>query len=228
MLFRQLFDNESCTYTYLLASGKGREAIIIDPVKSKTHLYIQLLNQLDIKLVASIETHLHADHLTAAGDLYHQTDCQLMMGMQTKAECVSVKFQDNETLEFDGLKLKAIYTPGHTDDSYCFIMNDIIFTGDTLLIRGTGRTDFQNGSPSMQYDSLFEKILTLPGDTRVYPAHDYHGMTVSTIAEEKHFNPRLQIKSRDEYIELMNNLNLPPPKMIDVALKGNLKCGLTD
>lgn len=228
MLFKQFFDPESCSYTYLIASGYGREAIIIDSVKKDLDLYLQWINQLNLKLVASLDSHLHADHITASGDLRYQTNCHSMMGAETKAECISLTFCDNETLDFDGIKLKTIYTPGHTNDSYCFLMNDRIFTGDTLLIRGTGRTDFQGSDPGLQHDSIFQRLLTLPDDTLVYPGHDYNNRKNSTIAEERRLNPRLQAQSREEYIEMMNNLNLPLPKMFDIAVPANLKSGLID
>ncbi len=226
MIIKQLFDMDTCTYTYLIASGYGREAIIIDSVDKQLALYNQLFNELDLKLVAAIDTHVHADHITALGLLRNQTGCESMMGEQSKAECISLKIRENELINFDGLKLKPIYTPGHTDDSYSFLFDGKLFSGDTLLIRGTGRTDFQNGDSYAQYDSLFNKLLTLPKDTVVYPAHDYHGQTVSSIWEEKLFNPRLQVKSADEYADLMDNLNLPSPKYMDVAVPANLRCGL--
>lgn len=226
MLFRQLYDNESSTYTYLIAADFGRDAVIIDPVKKNVKQYITLIEQLGLTLVAALDTHLHADHITAIGELCQQLKCKSMMGEQSQAKGVSARFKDNDILEFDGLKFTVIYTPGHTDDSYCFLMDDRVFTGDTLFIRGSGRTDFQHGSPSQQYDSLFNRLLRLPERTLVYPGHDYNGMTVSTIGEEIKFNPRLQVKSREEFIVLMNGLNLPPPKMLDVAVPANKNCGI--
>lgn len=226
MIFRQLFDSTSCTYTYLLASGPGREGLIIDPVLEHTDQIIEWVNQLGLKLAVTLDTHVHADHVTASGALREKTACQIAMGDRTKAHPVDLHIKDGETFSLDGIKLQGLYTPGHTDDSFSFLMNDRVFTGDTLLIRRTGRTDFQHGSASDLYDSLFDKLLTLPENTLVYPAHDYNGMTVSTIGEEKHFNPRLQMKTKEAFIELMNNLNLPYPKMIDVAVPANLKCGV--
>lgn len=225
MLFRQLFDSESSTYTYLLAADYGKKAVIIDPVKKNINQYLMLIKQLDLKLIAALDTHLHADHITAIGELSQILGCQAMMGEQSQANCVLAKFRDNDTLDFDELRLTVLYTPGHTDDSYCFLMKDRVFTGDTLFIRGTGRTDFQNGSASQQYDSLLNRLLCLPERTLVYPGHDYNGMTVSTIGEEIKFNPRLRVKSREEYIDLMNNLNLPRPKMMDIAVPANKNCG---
>lgn len=228
MIFRQLFDYDTYTYTYLIASGIGREAVLIDPVKEQLSLYQQLLNELDVKLTFAIDTHVHADHITALGDLRTATECVTVMGEQTSAECVSLKVKEGESIIIDNLILKPIYTPGHTDDSYSFVMDDRVFTGDTLLIRGSGRTDFQNGDSAMQYDSIFNNLLTLPKETLVYPGHDYRGMTSSTIGEEQHFNPRLQVGSKAEYIELMANLKLANPKYMDVAVPANRQCGNID
>ena len=227
MLFRQLFERESSTYTYLLASRAGGEALIIDPVKEQAGSYLQLIDELGLKLVIAVDTHTHADHVTALGELRRVTGCVTWMGERTKAECVSAQFGDGETIGFDGVKLQALYTPGHTDESFSLVMADRVFTGDALLIRGTGRTDFQNGDPYASFDSIFNKLLKLPEDTLVYPAHDYKGWTVSSIGEEKRHNPRLQVKSAVEYAALMNNLKLPNPKMMDVAVPANLRCGTT-
>ena len=226
MIFRQLFDSTSSTYTYLLASRHGGEALIIDPVLERVDRYIQLLKELDLRLVKAIDTHLHADHITGLEALAERTRCITVMGAQTKADVVSIRVSDGDPVGIEGLTLEALYTPGHTDDSYSYILSDRVFSGDTLLIRGTGRTDFQNGDPRAQFDSLFGRLLKLPDETMVYPAHDYKGDTVSTIGEEKAFNPRLQVKSVDEYVELMNNLNLPNPKMMDVAVPANMRIGL--
>jgi sulfur dioxygenase len=226
MIFRQLFDQTSGTYSYLLASRRGGEALILDPVLEKVDRYLQLVTELDLKLVKAVDTHLHADHITGLGALRDRTHCITVMGEQTKADVVSVRLADGDKLTIEGLSLDVIYTPGHTDDSYSFIMPDRVFTGDTLLIRGTGRTDFQNGDPRQQYDSIFGRLLKLPDATLVYPAHDYKGDTVSTIGEEKAFNPRLQVKSVEEYVELMNNLKLANPKMMDVAVPANIKIGM--
>ena len=226
MIFRQLFDSTSGTYTYLLASRRGGEALIVDPVLEKVERYIQLVNELDLRLVKAADTHLHADHITGLGALRDRTHCITVMGERSKADVVSMRLAEGDKLTVEGLVLDVIYTPGHTDDSYSFLMRDRVFTGDTLLIRGTGRTDFQNGDPRAQYDSIFNKLLRLPDETLVYPAHDYKGETVSTIGEEKAFNPRLQVKSIDEYIELMNSLDLPNPKMMDVAVPANMRVGL--
>ncbi len=226
MIFRQLFDSVSGTYTYLLASRKGGEALIIDPVIEKVERYIQLVNELDLKLVKAVDTHLHADHITGLGALRDRTHCITVMGEQSKADVVSMRLAEGDKLTIEGLALDVLYTPGHTDDSYSFVMHDRVFTGDTLLIRGTGRTDFQNGDARAQYESLFNKLLKLPDETMVFPAHDYKGETVSTIGEERAFNPRLQVKSIEQYVDLMNNLNLPNPKMMDVAVPANMRVGL--
>ena len=226
MLFRQLFDQTSGTYSYLLASRRGGEALIIDPVLEKVERYLQLIRELDLTLVKAIDTHLHADHVTGLGALRDKTHCITVMGEQSKADVVSMRLADGDKLTIEGLSLDVLYTPGHTDDSYSFHMEDRVFTGDTLLIRGTGRTDFQNGDPRAQYESIFGRLLKLPDSTLVYPAHDYKGDTVSTIGEEKAFNPRLQIKSIDEYVDLMNNLKLANPKMMDVAVPANMRVGL--
>ena len=226
MIFRQLFDSVSGTYSYLLASRSGGEALIIDPVLEKVDHYLRLVRELDLRLVKAVDTHLHADHITGLGALRDRTRCITVMGEQTKADIVSMRLGEGDKLSIEGLALDVLYTPGHTDDSYSFVMGDRVFTGATLLIRGTGRTDFQNGAPRMQYESLFGKLLRLPDETLVYPAHDYKGETVSTIGEEKRFNPRLQVNSIDEYVTLMNNLNLPNPKMMDVAVPANMLVGL--
>ena len=226
MIFRQLFDQVSSTYSYLMASRAGGEALIIDPVLEKVDRYLQLVKELDLKLVKAVDTHLHADHITGLGALRDKTHCVTVMGEQTKADVVSMRLADGDKLRIEGLTLEAIYTPGHTDDSYSFIMPDRVFTGDTLLIRGTGRTDFQNGDPRQEYESIFGRLLKLPESTLVFPAHDYKGDTVSTIGEEKAFNPRLQVKSVDEFVTLMNNLKLPNPKMMDVAVPANIHVGL--
>jgi sulfur dioxygenase len=226
MIFRQLFDSTSATYTYLLASRQGGEALIIDPVLEKVDRYLQLVRELDLKLVKAVDTHLHADHVTGLGALRDRTHCITVMGEQTHADVVSMRVAEGDRIEIEGLRLDVIYTPGHTDDSYSYLLADRVFTGDTLLIRGTGRTDFQNGDSRAQYDSIFNKLLKLPDEMLVYPAHDYKGDTVSTIREEKLFNPRLKVKSIDEYVALMANLKLANPKMMDVAVPANMHVGL--
>jgi sulfur dioxygenase len=226
MIFRQLFDSVSCTYSYLLASRRGGEALIIDPVLEKVDRYLQLIRELDLRLVKAVDTHLHADHITGLGALRDRTHCVTVMGEQSSVDVVSMRLSDGDRLRIEGVCLDVIYTPGHTDDSYSFHLHDRVFTGDTLLIRGTGRTDFQNGDPRAQYESIFNRLLKLPEETLVFPAHDYKGDTVSTIGEERACNPRLQVKSVDEYVALMNGLNLPNPKMMDVAVPANMRVGL--
>jgi len=226
MIFRQLFDSVSGTYSYLLASRPGGEAVILDPVLEKADRYCKLLQELNLKLVKAVDTHLHADHVTGLGALRDRTHCITIMGEQSKADVVSMRVSDGDKVTIEGLALDVIYTPGHTDDSYSYLMGDRVFTGDTLLIRGTGRTDFQNGSARAQYDSIFNRLLKLPDETLVFPAHDYKGDTVSTIGEEKRYNPRLQVKSIDEYVELMGSLNLPNPKLMDVVIPANMHVGL--
>src|SRR5215467_4139891 len=226
VIFRQLFDATSGTYTYLLASRRGGEALIIDPVLEKVDRYLQLIRELDLKLVKAIDTHLHADHITGLGALRDRTHCITVMGEQSSVDVVSMRITEGDRLGIEGISLDVAYTPGHTDDSYSFIMADRVFTGDTLLIRGTGRTDFQNRDPRAQYESIFNRLLRLPDETMVFPAHDYKGDTVSTIGEEKRHNPRLQVRSVDEYAELMGNLNLPNPKLMDVVIPANMHVGL--
>ncbi len=228
MIFEQLFDNKSSTYTYIISSGEGREALIIDPVIEHTEEYLKILEKLKLRLVKVIDTHIHADHITGLNELSKRTNCTKIMGEQSKSEVVDIKIKEDDKIEIDKIEIKAIYTPGHTDCSYSFLMKDRIFTGDTLLINGTGRTDFQNGSAKTQYDSLFNKILKLPEKTLVYPAHDYNGKKFSTIGDEKNNNPRLQVTNVEEYIEIMNNLSLANPKMMDIAVPANVKGATLD
>ena len=226
MIFEQLFDTKSSTYTYIISSGEGREALIIDPVIEHTNDYLKILEKLKLKLVKVIDTHIHADHITALNELNKRTSCTRIMGENSKSEVIDIKVKDNEKINIENIELKAMYTPGHTDCSYSYFMKDRVFTGDTLLINGTGRTDFQNGSSFDAYDSLFNKLLKLPEKTLVYPAHDYNGKKFSTIETERSNNPRLQVSSKEEYAEIMENLKLANPKMMDVAVPANVK-GLT-
>jgi len=226
MLFKQLFHKKFSTYTYIISSGKGREALIIDPVLESTKEYLNLLKELDLKLVKVIDTHIHADHFSGLNELANQTNCSKIMGEQSASEVLDVRVKDNEKIKIENIELIALYTPGHTDCSYSFFVKDRVFTGDTLLINGTGRTDFQNGSANDQYHSLFDRLLKLDDKIVVFPAHDYKGKKFSTIGDEKKNNPRLQVKSKDEYIEIMNNLKLANPKMMDIAVPANVK-GLT-
>src|ERR1700758_488961 len=226
MIFRQLFDSVSGTYSYLLASRAGGEALILDPVLEKADRYCKLLQELDLRLVKAVDTHIHADHITGLGELRDRTQCITIMGEHSGVDVVSMRVADGDRVDIEGVSLNVMYTPGHTSDSYSFGMNDRVFTGDTLLIRGTERTDFQNGDARAQYESIFGRLLKLPDETLVYPAHDYKGDMVSTIAEERAFNPRLQVKSVDEYVDLMSSLHLPNPKMMDVAIPANMRVGL--
>lgn len=225
MIFKQVFDKKSSTFTYLIASSEGREALIIDPVIENVDNYIQLLNELDLKLVKVIDTHIHADHVTGASKLKDKTKCITIMGDHTPADSVEIKVKDGELIKLDQLELRAIYTPGHTSDSFSFLMNNYLFSGDTLLINGTGRTDFQNGNAKDSYDSIFNKLLKLPDETLLYPAHDYKGENVSSIGKEKKLNPRLQVENVNQYIEIMNDLNLQKPVSLDFNISSNLKLG---
>ena len=225
MIFKQVFDQKSSTYTYLIASSKGREALIIDPVLENVEDYLKLLTELDLKLVKVIDTHIHADHVTGASKLKDKTKCSTIMGENTPADSVEIKVKDDEYINLDHLKIRAMYTPGHTSDSYSFLLDNYLFSGDTLLINGTGRTDFQNGSSKDAYNSIFNKLLKLPEETFVYPAHDYKGEKVSTIGKEKKHNPRLQVSSVDEYIDIMNNLNLKKPAEIEHNVSRNINLG---
>ena len=225
MIFRQLFDKVSSSYTYIIASTKGREALIIDPVLENVETYIKLLKEFDLKLVKVIDTHIHADHVTGASKLKDITKCSTIMGDHTPAEAVEIKVKDDDYINLDNLKIRAMYTPGHTSDSYSFLMDNYLFSGDTLLINGTGRTDFQNGNAKDAYNSIFNKLLKLPEETLLYPAHDYKGEKVSTIGNEKKFNPRLQVKNVDDYIEIMNNLDLKKPSKLEFNVTKNINLG---
>ena len=223
MIFEQLFDEKSSTYTYIISSGKGREGLIIDPVIENTDIYLNFMNSMDLKLVKVIDTHIHADHVTGLNELHKRTNCVRIMGESSKSEVIDLRVKENDKITIENLELKTMYTPGHTDCSYSFLLDDKIFTGDTLLINGTGRTDFQNGDARAQYDSLFNKILKLPDDTKVYPAHDYNGQKFSTVLKEKNNNPRLQVNTVEEYVDIMTNLKLANPVMMDIAVPANLK-----
>jgi sulfur dioxygenase len=228
MLFRQLFEVETSTYTYLLADSSTQEAVLIDPVKKLVPRYIKLLDELQLKLIHAIDSHVHADHVTALGELRNLTGCKTYIGRDGSVACSDSSLEEGMLITFGNYGLKARYTPGHTDDSYCFELKGAgrkaVFTGDTLLIRGSGRTDFQNGSSRQLYHSLHEVLLRLDDDTEVYPAHDYNGMTVSSIGEERQHNPRLQW-DLEEFIDRMSKLDLPNPKFLDIAVPANNQCG---
>ncbi len=233
MIFRQLFDPDSSTYSYLIGDESSGEALLIDSVVGRTEQTLQLIEQLGLNLTLAIDTHTHADHITGLGALRDATGCKTMMGRESLADCLSDTFADGDQLKFGNLYVEVIYSPGHTDDSYSFYLPEsqsdnnqpMLFSGDTLLIRGTGRTDFQNGNAGHQYNSLFNRLLKLPDNTLVYPAHDYKGWMVSSINEEKKHNPRLQVTNREDYIALMDSLDLPNPKMMDIAVPANRSCG---
>ncbi|MEN8820511.1 MAG: MBL fold metallo-hydrolase [Abyssibacter sp.] len=228
MIFRQLFDSTSGTYSYLLASRAGGEALLVDPVLEQMPAYLQLLDELGVRLVHALDTHTHADHVTALGALRDATQCTTVMGAYSQADCVNQLLSDDETLNVDGIELRALYTPGHTNESFSYWIGGAepaVLTGDVLLIRGTGRTDFQGGDAGASWDSITQRLFPLGDQTLVYPGHDYKGWTRSTIGEERRFNPRLAGRSREEYIEIMAALNLPDPTMMDIAVPANLACG---
>ncbi len=225
MLIRQLFDAQTFTFTYLIADGINSEAIIIDPVDTKIEQYMRLLKELNLKLKYVFDTHVHADHITAAGKLRELTNCITLLGEATGAICVSKTVSDGEKIHVGAIEFTVLETPGHTQDSFCLYTDGMIFTGDTLFVRGTGRTDFQAGNPIDQYNSIVNKIFTLPDATIVYPGHDYNGNTSTTVWEEKNFNPRLAGKTVEEFKYIMDNLNLPNPKLMDIAVPANLACG---
>lgn len=234
MLLRQLIDYPTNTYTYLLADETTRAAALIDPVKEHRNAYLTLLRELDLQLIAALDTHVHADHVTALGDLREATGCQTYVGAVAGISCADQLLRDGDSIDIGQLRLQALHTPGHTDDSMSYYLPadatagrpvGYLFSGDTLFIRGTGRTDFQNGSAAALYDSLFNKLLTLPPDTQVLPGHDYNGRTVSTIGEERTNNPRLAVADRNAFIAMMNALVLPDPKRIHEAVPANRACG---
>jgi sulfur dioxygenase len=228
MIIKQFFDDDSSSYSYLVASQRNN-SFIIDPVKNNTKKYIDSLDKLSLKLTFGFDTHLHADHITALGELRNITNCETIMGIQSDVDCVSKFVRDKEVITVDEIKITALYTPGHTDDSYCYLVNEendqILFSGDTLLIGGNGRTDFQNGDPDDLFNSLHNIVLRLNDNTIIYPAHDYKGLKSSTIKEEKIHNKRLKM-SKGEFISHMNNLNLKEPNLIDTAIPANQECGI--
>tara|TARA_R110002124_G_scaffold43699_1_gene134084 strand:+ start:23074 stop:23757 length:684 start_codon:yes stop_codon:yes gene_type:complete len=226
MLFKQFFEKETCSFTYLLADLQTKEALLIDSIASQVDLYLDFLKKYDLTLLYSIDTHVHADHITGHALLKNKTNSKIIMSAQSEVKCADILISNNEIISCGNIKLKAIYTPGHTSDSYCFLVNDLLFTGDTLMINTTGRTDFQNGDAKDQYNSIFNILQKLPDDLIIYPAHDYNGQTSSKLKEEFANNPRLQVKNEAGYIKMMNELNLSKPKNIDVAVPLNQKCGM--
>lgn len=226
MIFKQLIDYETYTYTYLIADKGTREAIIIDPVREQFERDLKLIKELDLDLKYSLETHVHADHVTSASSMREATGCKTVLGIGSGVKCSDIEIQDDDVLNFGKLSLKAIATPGHTSNCMSYLVQNLLFTGDALFVRGTGRTDFQGGSAEALYDSITKKLFTLAPDTLVYPGHDYNGMTSSTIVEEKQFNPRIgSEKVKQEFVEIMSNLKLAQPKKIQEAVPANIKCG---
>lgn len=229
MLFKQLFDEETWTYTYLIADLQSKEAVFIDPVNSHIEDYMSMLETQGLMLKYSLETHVHADHITASGLLRQRIGAETAVGQACGAEGADIQLQGDETLTFgNSEQITVISTPGHTPGSMSFLWRDRVFTGDALFIDGCGRTDFQGGDAGTLYDSITEKLFKLPGETLVYPAHDYNGRYVSSIQQERTRNPRLVGNNRDEFIEVMNNLNLPNPRLIDESVPANRLCGLTE
>ncbi len=229
MIFRQLFDAESSTYTYLLADEHTREAVLIDTVREQADRDLKLVNELGLQLVYVLDTHTHADHITAAGTIRERIGARTVAG-RSAAPCADVHVRHGETLRVGAIEIKVLETPGHTDDSVSYYVGGatgMVFTGDALLIRAAGRTDFQNGSAHALYESLTKVLFALPDETLVYPAHDYKGMTVTTVAEEKLWNARVANRSHDEFVQVMGSLHLPAPKQIDVAVPANRACGAT-
>ncbi len=224
MIFRQLFDAETWTYTYLLADEQTRQAALIDPVLERVERDLKLVEELGLTLVAVLETHVHADHITGAGALRERTGAKVVASGKG-APCVDVKVADGAVVRVGALEVRVLETPGHTDDSLSFLVGTKLFTGDALLVRATGRTDFQNGDPGQLYDVITSKLFTLPDATEVYPGHDYAGHLLSTIGEEKRLNPRLAGKTREEFIAFMKARKLEPPRKLDVAVPANRACG---
>jgi glyoxylase-like metal-dependent hydrolase (beta-lactamase superfamily II) len=227
MQIRQLFDRSSSTYTYLLWDEVSREAAIIDAVREQVERDSLLIEELDLSLRYALETHVHADHITASGLLRDRFGCQIGVHARVGSDCPDIKLGDNDQIHLGEQQIEVLYTPGHTDTDLCYLIDGAVFTGDILLIHGSGRTDFQSGDAGSSYDSITGRLFTLPNETRVYPAHDYNGFTCSTIGEERRFNPRLGgDKSREEYIHIMQSMVLEKPKLIDIAVPGNQACGL--
>jgi len=227
MILRQLFDRDSSTYTYLVADPTTREAALIDPVLDQVERDLGLVRELGLVLRYAMDTHVHADHVTAAGEIRRRTGCRTVAGARG-ASCADLHADDGATLPLGELAIAVLATPGHTDDGVCYRLGGHIFTGDTLFVRGNGRTDFQNGDAGALYDSITGRLFALPDDTVVWPGHDYKGFTSSTIREEKTLNPRVAGRSRAEFVAMMNALDLPPPKMLAKAVAANRACGAVD
>lgn len=232
LIFRQLFDQDSWTYTYLLGDSSTREAVIIDSVKGQVERDLKIIKELDLDLKYSLDTHLHADHITGASELRNSLASKTAISKETEVKCADLLLEDGNLINFGSFVLKALATPGHTNGCMCFLLSKqgedplMVFTGDTLFIRGTGRTDFQQGSASLLYDNITQKLFTLAEGTIVFPGHDYKGRMSSTIGEEMKYNPRLgQSKTKEEFIKIMSELNLAYPKHIQVAVPANMECG---
>lgn len=228
LIFRQLFDKETSTYTYLLADAALREGILIDPVLEQKNRDINLIEELGLKIKYVLDTHVHADHITGASAIRNQLHSKYVVGAGSALECADILIKDGDSLNFGSFQIDALATPGHTDSCMSFYIDNMVFTGDTLLVRGCGRTDFQQGSVEKLYNSIHQKIYNLPPNTLVYPAHDYHGVSCSTVSEEEKWNPRISVDQNLEgFKKIMDELKLEQPKFIDVAIPANLKCGLT-
>ncbi len=227
MIVRQLFDPDTSTYTYIVADPVTREAAIIDSVKSQVERDIQVMEEMGVKPRYALETHVHADHVTGAGELRERLGVKVGVHKDGGAECADLQLDDGDEIRLGDSVIRVLHTPGHTNGDVSYLIDGAVFTGDALLIRGCGRTDFQQGDAGRLYDSITGKLFTLPDETLVYPGHDYRGLTVSTIGEEKRFNPRLgNGRDKESFVALMDALDLDPPRYIDVAVPGNLRCGM--
>ena len=227
-MFKQFYDEASSTLTYLLADEQAKQAVLIDPVTDNIDEYLDFLRHAGLELVYSLETHVHADHITGGGKLKNLTHAKTAVSNACGAETADIQLQDNDEIVFGAEKISVIATPGHTSGSFSFLWRDRLFTGDSLLINGCGRTDFQGGDAAKLYDAITQRLFSLAPETLVYPGHDYNGRRVSSIAQEKLINPRLVNKTKAEFVHLMANLNLPKPKLIDIAVPANRKCGVPE
>jgi len=227
-MFKQMFDEESFTYTYMMADENTRDAVIIDPVASHIEDYITYMAENNLHLNYALETHVHADHITASGMLRERLNIKTGVGENCGASAADLQLNEGDVIEFGQQKIRVIATPGHTKGSLSYVWKDRVFTGDALLINGCGRTDFQGGDAGVLFDSITQKIYSLDDDTLIYPGHDYQGRRVSSVVQEKSINARLAGKSREEFIEIMLHLNLPKPKLIDIAVPANRRCGLPE